>query len=132
MRQVLTILFVIAAIWIGVKFQHYFKESMDKAQVQIDGQPRTAPGKLPGLSIDLEPSLEEAKKNGADGIRTWLGQHRNDVEDPRYADIQLDYVVLVGRNNPAEAKRVLAAIKARVGTNSRIQKRLEQIEKVYP
>jgi hypothetical protein len=132
MRQVLTILMVIGLIWAGAKFKAYFSQRMAEQQAKLEGPPRTAPGKLPGLDPSLEASLETAKKAGADGVRDWLRLHRSEVEDPRLAEIDLDYVVLVGRSNPGEAKRVLRAVKPRVAAGTPLHKRLLQLEQVYP
>jgi hypothetical protein len=131
MRHVLTILLALGLLWVGVKFRNYFSRRMAEEQAKVEGPARTAPGKLPGLSPDLEPSLEAAKKRGADGLREWLRQHRSEVEDPRLADIDLDYVVLVGRSKPEEARRVLDAIRARITPTSPVYKRLQQLDKAY-
>ena len=131
MRQFLTVLFIALAILLGVKFRDYYRQSMAEAKLRAEGPPRYAPGKLPGLPMELEASLEAAKKAGAEGVRSWLGQHRQEVEDPRLADIQLDYVVLVGRGNAGEARRILAEVRRRVDSSSPVFKRLELLERVY-
>lgn len=131
MRQFLTIVLVAATIWLGLKFKNYCTSSMAQYEVRSDEPVRTAPGKLPGMSPDLEASLETAKKAGVEGLVNWLRVHRRDIQDPRLADIDLDYVVLVGRTDPREAKRVLKLVKDRVPANSPVQKRLAQLEKVY-
>lgn len=132
MRQVLTILLIAGAIWLGLKFKSYFNTEMKKAEVQTDGRPQTAPGKLPGMTAELEPSYETARNSGAAAIREWLNKHIEQVEDPRRADIQLDYVLAVSRTDAAEAKRVLQLIKQRVGADSPVNKRLQQIESTLP
>ncbi len=131
MRQFLTILLAAALIWLGLKFKDYCTSSMAQYEVKSDAPVRTAPGKLPGMSPDLEASLEAAKKAGVEGLVNWLRVHRRDVEDPRLADIDLDYVVLVGRTDTREAKRVLKLVKDRISANSPVHKRLDQLEKVY-
>jgi hypothetical protein len=132
LKQILTVIFIAAAVYVGIKFSAYFRKSLQEAEQKVEGPPRYAPGKLPGLPAELEPAFEEAEKRGLDGLRDFLRQHRSEIEDPRLADIQMDYVVLVGRANPAEARRVLADIRPRLAATSRAYKRFEQLEKVYP
>lgn len=132
MRQFLTIVLIAAALWGGLKFRDYYRGEMAKSQEKMDGPPRTAPGKLPGLEPSLEPSLEEAKHKGPEGLRDWLKVHRQDVSEPRLTDIELDYVLLSGRTNPSEARRVLNVIKQRIGPDSAAYKRFQQLDKAYP
>ncbi len=131
MRQFLTIVLAAALIWLGLKFKDYCTRSMADYSVKSDEPVRTAPGKLPGMAPSLEESLEAAKKGGVESLVNWLRQHRTEIEDPRLADIDLDYVVLVGRTDPREAKRVLKLVKDRVPANSPVHTRLEQLEKAY-
>ena len=127
----ITVVLVGAAIWLGLQFKHYANKSMKEPASQNETG-RFTPGKLPGLPAELEASLETAKRGGAEGLRNWMAQHRAQVEDPRLAELDLDYVVLVGPTDPAEAKRVLAALKERVPASSPLAKRRQQLEKAYP
>ena len=86
---------------------------------------------LPGLLPRLQPVLETAQKRGAAGLRDFLATYGNAVADPRLAWIQLDYVVLVAQNDPAEARRVFAKVKSRVSSNSPVYPRVQQLEKTY-
>ena len=47
-------------------------------------------------------------------MRNWLKTYGQSVEDPRKAWIELDYCVAVAREDPAEARRVFAAVKERI------------------
>jgi len=132
LKQILTVIFIAIAVYIGVKFNAYFRKSMQQAEQKAEGPPRYAPGKLPGLAAELEPAYEDAKKRGLEGLREFLGKHRAEIEDPRLADIQMDYAVLAGRANPDEARRVLADIRPRLAPTSPAYKRFEQLQKVYP
>ncbi len=131
MRQVLTILMVIGLLWAGVKVRDYFQSAMQRAQAEVDGPSGTAPGKLPGMPSSMETSLDEAKRGGASGLRDWLRQHQDEVQDPRLAEIQLDYVVLVGLSNRAEAKRVLGLVGQRMTPTSPLYKRFQQLQQSY-
>jgi len=53
------------------------------------------------------------------------------VEDPRKAWIELDFCVAVAREDPAEARRVFAAVKERIGPASPVWPRMKELEKTY-
>jgi hypothetical protein len=91
-----------------------------------------AAGPMPGLPAHLESSLAAAQRQGADGLKVWLKTHRASVRDPRLADIELDYVVMVAGKNFGEAREVLAAVKARTPEDSPVYPRLKKLEKAYP
>lgn len=131
MKNVIGVIILAAVLWAGWSFWNYAQRTISKSQVQSSDQPQYAPGKLPGLPISLEPSLDAAEKQGPSALRDWLSQHRQEVEDPRLTDIELDYVVLVGPNNPAEARHVLDAIKDRISTNSPAYKRFHKLDEAY-
>jgi hypothetical protein len=88
---------------------------------------------LPPLHEKLEASLATARQGGANGLRIWLATYQNhrDVKDPRLAWVQLDYVVLIGRTDIAEARRVFALVKKRVPENSVVFPRIKQLEPSY-
>ena len=87
--------------------------------------------RLPGVPYNLETSLQAAKKQGAAGLRNWLKINGQSVEDPRKAWIELDYCVAVARQDPAEARRVFAAVKERLGPSSPVWPRMKQLESAY-
>jgi len=134
MRQFLTVVMVVALVWLGWKFSHYAQERIGTNPTQQDASEAPAKGKLPGLAASLEPSYEAAKRDGAEGVRKWLAQHQGDLREPRLTDIELDYVLLLRGSNPAEAaeaRRILAAIKTRIKPTSPVYKRFEQLAKTY-
>jgi hypothetical protein len=131
MRQFLTVVLVLALVWLGWKFSHYAQEKIGTHPNRQDSAEAPAPGKLPGMAASLEPGYEAAKREGAEGVRKWLAQHQSDIGEPRLTDIELDYVLLVGRSNVAEAKRVLAEIKPRLKPTSPVYRRFEQLNKTY-
>jgi len=86
---------------------------------------------LSGVPGQLEPSLQEAKNKGAEGLKKWLALYGSRIEDPRKAWLEMDYCVLIARDNPAEAKRIFADVKARTPPTSRIYKRIQELSKSY-
>ena len=92
---------------------------------------RLAPAQLAGLPPQLEASLQQAEQAGARDLKNWLNVHRPEVQDPRLAWIELDYVVLMARENPVEAKKVFAEIRERIGPDSPVYQRVKDLEKTY-
>jgi hypothetical protein len=60
-----------------------------------------------------------------------LKAHGNSVQDPRKAWIQLDYCVLISREDPAEARRIFAEVKGRLQPSSPVWARIKRLEKTY-
>ena len=110
--------------WEKVKNEEDTKQKQDAAAMVMGDQ-------LPGLSPKLEPTLQAARKQGAAGLKNWLKTYGQSVEDPRKAWIELDYCVAVAREDPAEARRVFAAVKERIGPASPVWPRMKQLEKTY-
>ena len=110
--------------WEKVKNEEETKQKQEAAAAVMGDQ-------LPGLPYQLEASLQTARKQGAAGLRTWLKTNSRSVEDPRKAWIELDFCVAVAREDPAEAKRVFAAVKERIGPSSSVWPRMKQLEKTY-
>jgi hypothetical protein len=86
---------------------------------------------LPGLSPPLEASLANAAQAGPQALRQWLNQNGAWVPEPRLSAIQLDYAQLLVRTNPAEARRIYAAVKARTPANSPLASRLKQLSRTF-
>ena len=131
-KKVLTVVFILFLLWLGVKIYHLTIHAMKSAGFQEAPAATTQPtGETAGLTPDLKKSLEEAKKQGADGLRAWLAQHAWEVQDPTLAEIEMDYVVLVGPSDPEEAKRVLERIGKRIKPDSPVYKRYEALCRAY-
>jgi hypothetical protein len=92
---------------------------------------RSLAGMPPATAGTLEASLAKAQSTGPAALREWIKACRKLVNDPRMAWIELDYVVMVARDNPAEAKRVFAEVKTRIAPTSPIYPRIKQLEKTY-
>ena len=86
---------------------------------------------LPGLSPPLEASLANATQAGPQALRQWLNQNGAWVPEPRLSAIQLDYAQMLVRTNPAEARRIYAAVKARTPANSPLASRLKQLSRTF-
>lgn len=86
---------------------------------------------LPGMSPKLEPMLANARNRGAQGLHDFLLTYGKTISDPRLASIQLDYVVLVAKNDPTEARKVFSQIKTRTSPTSPVYPRVQLLEKTY-
>ena len=89
------------------------------------------PDSLPGLPSGYDASLRAAQQQGAAALGNWLKVYGPAVQDPRKAWIQLDYVLLITRENPQEAKRIFGEVKDRTPPSSRVWPRVHELEKSY-
>jgi hypothetical protein len=134
MTRLISILLVLAAVWVGFKLFHYWQTVRDEKE---DAERKAAAAiiksgeQLSGMPYQLEGSLRTATENGAIGLRNWLSAYAGSVQDPRLAWIELDYCVMASRSHPAEAKQVFAAVKERTPTNSPVYYRIRQLEKTF-
>jgi hypothetical protein len=134
MTRFIAIGLTIIVLWVGWKIYDQWKSIKSE-------HPRTAatetinPRNLPGIPDTmkdaLENSLDKAQRHGATGLREWLKIYRQCVEDPRLAWIELDYCVLVARENPVEARKIFHDINERTPPTSPLYPRLKQLEKTY-
>ncbi len=135
MKALIGILVVLAVIFLGWRMYDYWvgvdteREARERAKLP----PPVVPERLEGLPSQLEPSLQEAQKKGAAGLKSWLDQYKRSplVKDPRLAWIELDYVVGVAAENPIEAKRVFSEVKKRTPPESPVYPRIKELEKTY-
>jgi hypothetical protein len=129
-KPLISILIILGVIWVGLQLFHYW-EDVGGEKPAAPHTTTVSPGQLPGLPSKLEGSLQQAQQGGARELKNWLNAHRSEVQDPRLAWIELDYVVLLGRENPLEAKKLFAEIRDRIGTDSPVYKRVKDLEKTY-
>ena len=103
-----------------------------KAKQQKENPTKAAPANvLEGLPEQFEASLQEAQSQGAPALKAWLQKYRRYVRDPRLAEIELAYVVLVSRTNPAEAKQVFRSVKQRTPKTSPVYERVKRLDSTY-
>ncbi len=131
MRRFFGIVLVAAVVWGAARFYMYY-ERVSKAGTEQFGWVEIKGENLSGLGASLGASYEAAKGD-VTTLGRWLQQHANspDLQDPRKAWIQLDYVGMLGLDDPAAAQRLFAQVKQRVETNSPVYPRIRQMEKTY-
>ena len=134
MTKAVTSVVIIILVLYGVfkTWEYWDKISNDKIADQKQAVASAiVPEQLAGLPREYETTLKTAEKRGAVGLREWLKAYSKIVEDPRKAWIELDYVVMVSREDPAEARRVFAAVKKRTAESSPVYPRIQTLEKTY-
>ena len=80
---------------------------------------------------ELQLSLEAAEKQGAPALANWLRTYNRYLEDPRKAWIELDYCVMVARNDPSAARQVFHNVKDRTPPSSPVWPRIKELERSY-
>jgi hypothetical protein len=133
MTKLITVL-IIAAVLFGIweLWVYYDKVDHEKESDQKQAAAQVIRGEqLSGMPYKLEQSLQTAMSHGATGLKGWLAAYGPRIQDPRKAWIELDYCVLIARDNPAEARRIFADVKARTPPTSPIWKRIQELSKSY-
>ena len=117
MTKLIAAVLIVAALYGGWEFFLYWEKvkNDEETKQKQDAAAMTSGDQLPGLAYQLEASLQNARKQGAAGLRSWLKTNSRSVEDPRKAWLELDFCVAVAREDPAEARRVFAVVKERIG-----------------
>jgi hypothetical protein len=129
MKAFIVIFIVLGIGFGGWKIWDYWKSK--EAEEARQNNPQVKPDELPGLPYQLKDSLAKAQASGAKTLKAWLDMYGRSVQDPRLASIQLDYVLLVARDDPAEARRIFADVKTRTPANSPVYARVKQLEPTY-
>jgi hypothetical protein len=126
-------LVILLVVWGGYRMFVYYKEVEEQRwheKEQTSGKD-VDPTRLPGMPYELDASYNAAKSQGHAAIKKWLTLYGTQIQDPRKAWIELDYCVLVSRDNPQEARAVFASVKGRLKESSPVYPRLKQLEKSF-
>ena len=127
MKALITLALIIGLYLLGKAIVDGYQAQERKKNPQ---QQKTATV-LEGLPPQFEESLAAAQGQGAPGLKAWLQKYGRYASDPRLADIQLDYVVLVSRTDPSEAKRFFQAVRSRTPKTSPVHQRVKRLEPTY-
>lgn len=133
MTKIITAVIIIAALYGGWHLFLYWEKVKNEEEVQKkeNAQAAVAGDSLPGLPYQLEASLQTARQQGAAAMGTWLKNNSASLQDPRKAWIELDYVLLLARENPSEAKRTYQSVRERLKESSPVWKRVVELEKTF-
>lgn len=116
----------------GFKLWEYWDKT-EQNKVMTDPTANVQPQSLEGLPSALEQPLQEAQAKGPEAFRDFIDNIKKSplVKDPRLAWIELDYVVMVARRDPAEAKRVFRKVKERVEPGSPVYQRVQSLQPTF-
>jgi hypothetical protein len=130
MKAFITLVLIVGIYLFGKSIfdQYKAKQQKEEAAAKAANGP---PGGLDGMPANFQASLDAAQAQGAPALKAWLSKYAQYIQDPKLAAIQLDYVVLVSRTDPAEAKRVFQAVKQRVPKNSPVYDRVKRLDATY-
>ncbi len=134
MSKVIGIAIILIVGIAGMRFSAYYRkvnEDVERQNNQYNEPVMPAAVIDPGMPASLEPSLEAAQSKGAAELKKWLDQYRSYVKEPRISEIELDYVIAVGRSDPPEARRVFGLVKARNGADSPLAEKISKLAKTY-
>jgi hypothetical protein len=134
MTKTLIIIAIVVAVALGGwQLFDYWQKISDEKDIQQKNAASAVvnPDNLPGLPPGYDTSLRAAQQQGAAGLGNWLKLYGSAVQDPRKAWLQLDYVLLITRDNPQEAKRIFNEVKDRTPPSSPVWPRIHDLEKSY-
>ena len=134
MTKTLIIVAIVVAVALGgwQLFEYWEKMQDEKDTKQKEAAAAVVnPDTLPGLPQGYDISLRAAQQQGATALGNWLKVYGPGVQDPRKAWIQLDYVLLIARDNPQEAKRIFTDVKDRTPPSSPVWPRVHDLEKSF-
>jgi hypothetical protein len=127
MKALITLVLIVGIYLVGRSIMNQYRAKQQKEnpeQAEVVKQ-------LEGVPSQLEVSLQNATAAGAPALKTWLQHNRKYCRDPRLAEIELDYVVLVSRTNPNEAKKVFQSVKRRTPKTSPVYEDVKRLEATY-
>lgn len=134
MTKTLIIIAVVVAVAFGGWQLYDYWDKVENEKFEADKQAASSvvnPDALPGLPQGYDVSLKAAQQQGGAALGNWLKTYGSAVQDPRKAWIQLDYVLLITRDNPQEAKRIFNEVKGRTPPSSPVMRRIHDLEKTY-
>jgi hypothetical protein len=133
MTKLITVLIIALFLfggWHLFFYWEHYKNEEDLARKQA-ASTAVDPAQLAGMPQQLQAQLQAASLQGAPGLRAFLKNYGYTIQDPRKAWIELDYCVLVAREDPAEARRIFGQVKDRIAPASPVWPRVKQLEKTY-
>lgn len=132
MTKIITAAIIIVVLWVAYHMWVYWEQVRDEKEAQVAASKVVVREELlSGMPPQLENSLQGAKKAGLSTFRQWLDTYGPAIQDPRKAWIELDYCMLLARENPKEAGRIFADVNKRTPTNSPVHPRIRELQATY-
>jgi hypothetical protein len=133
MIKTLIIIAVVVAVGFGgwELYVYWLKVQDEKAAAEKAATKVVNGYELSGVPYELQDSLNAAEQHGAASLGSWLKLYDSKIQDPRKAWVELDYVVMITRDNPKEARRIFGEVKSRTQTNSPVWPRIQGMQNTY-
>ena len=138
MKVLIAVFAILVAVYLFLQIAGVYDRSVNPNHHAAETAPaHPAPGAsasgqdLPGLPPGLEPSLTQAQQEGVEALGKWLKSWSRQVQDPRLAWIELDYVVLLNLKNHREARERFLQVAARVPPGSPVAERIRKLAPAY-
>jgi hypothetical protein len=133
MTKLIWVFVIAVALWFAYNLFNYWQSFQNQKETERKEAAAkvVVGGQLPGLPSELEQSLNAAQQAGPKVFGSWLTANARAIQDPRLAWIELDYCAMIYRDNPAEAKKIFAAVKSRTPSSSPVWPRIAELQKSY-
>jgi hypothetical protein len=138
MKIVISIIIIAALGFLGWEIWQYsqkFNSGKPEAQQEEAAVNSVDPTQLPGMPPTWEEGYRKAATAATNGdigaLRTWLRNYGQKIDDPRRAWIEMDYMVMISRDNPQEARAIFDSVKERTPKDSPVYPRVKELEKTY-
>ena len=134
MKQVITLIIIVALAaggWELYQVWNKYNSDADLKAAQDAAAANIVPEQLPGMPQQWEAAYKQATNGGMKTWTAWMKQNGQQVDDPRRAWIELDYMIKISVDDPQEAKSIFASVKERTPPSSPVYPRIQQLEKTY-
>jgi len=132
MTKFITAAIIIVFIYVAYHLFVYWEQVRDdKESKDAAAKMAMRPEALSGMPQQLENPLQAAQQAGLPTFRRWLDAYGPAIQDPRKAWIELDYCVMLARENPREARRIFTEVKQRIRPDSPVYPRIKQLEPTF-
>lgn len=131
MTKAIWILIILVVGYVGYRLY----QQWDQARLEHDGKKKEEAAvavtgeSLPGMPQQFESALRSAKDKGPLAFKSWFTTNEKLLTDPRKAWIELELCVAMSRENPSEAKKIFARVKARVPPSSPVWTKMKELER---
>ena len=131
MSKLFGVLILMVVIWGFTKLVIFYGQTKIESEGPTKTHQVAVVDPLPPLSPALENSLQLAKNGGTEAMKEWLAANQPYLRDPRKAAIELDFARMLARSDPAGAKRIFLAVKARTPADSPAYSRVQDLAKLF-
>jgi len=133
-KAIIAIFIILVVVFLFTELVGFYKRTARSGGAPetsaVVGAPATGDS-LPGLPSFLEGPLAQAQQQGAEELGKWLKTWGRQVQDPRLAWIELDYVVLLNLKDHRAARERFLQVQARIPPGSPVYDRIQKLAPAY-